>query len=143
MASGHLLEDSFEVTDIAPKHFARVSRFVCQSDGYDLTLTLDVHAELCSLALRQKFTLTITTSLGDGFPAEAHYHNPEGKPSLLDRSDYAMHGVVFEIDDKSPGYLQVLGSFGGLLMALKGEARYLKRFEVDQKIYLLIRYNKS
>jgi len=63
-----------------------------------------------------------------------------GGRSLMDRYDYVMHGKVFkyaEEEDKAIVYV----SYGGLLMALKGEPRTLPShsFEVDSQMYLLMR----
>jgi len=43
-----------------------------------------------------------------------------------------MHCSVYIFSD-------VFASFGGLLMGLKGDIRHLQSFEVDKRIYLLIR----
>lgn len=37
------------------------------------------------------------------------------------------------------GFREVNASFGGLLMMLKGEASQFKNFELDQRMFLLIR----
>lgn len=48
----------------------------------------------------------------------------QGKPSLLDTYDYAMHGRIFSYEHKAGLEVEIVASFGGLLMSLKGDQRY-------------------
>jgi hypothetical protein len=52
-----------------------------------------------------------------------------------------MHGRVYKYTDEKGGAprVAVLISFGGLLMELKGDPRFLQGVTLDSKVYLLIR----
>jgi len=141
--TAQLVEDSFEVVEIPEKKFDLVTRIVCRSENYDLEMTLDVHSELFKVSVRDKFTLLLASTLsldGSAPPSEFILHDKNDTGSLADKFDYVMHGQIFEIEEKSGGsQVDVTVSFGGLLMSLKGDSRHLKRLELDNKIYLLLR----
>ena len=63
----------------------------------------------------------------------------------MDDFEYVMHGRVFKYnqakdsgDGKRDNKVEVLASFGGLIMCLKGDPHHIK-ITNDQKIYLLMR----
>lgn len=49
------------------------------------------------------------------------------------------HGVVALLGFVVLHFREMLISFGGLLMQLKGDSSDAKRFELDQRLFLLIR----
>jgi DNA-directed RNA polymerase I, II, and III subunit RPABC3 len=64
----------------------------------------------------------------------------------MDEYDYVVHGRVFKYnqpkegaDGKRDNKIEILASFGGLIMSLKGDPRNIKLINNDQKIYLLMR----
>jgi hypothetical protein len=69
----------------------------------------------------------------------------------MDGYEYVMHGRVFKYEgaggggggggDKGGGRARVemIASFGGLLLKLGGEAAKLQLLEVDSAVYLLVR----
>ena len=62
--------------------------------------------------------------------------------TYADNFEYVMHGRLFKIEgSKGNGQpiLEVFASFGGLLMSIKGEPRSLRKMEVDQRIYCLLK----
>jgi DNA-directed RNA polymerase I, II, and III subunit RPABC3 len=68
---------------------------------------------------------------------EPVYNQTEEK-SLADEYEYVMHGRVFKVTSKGDRST-VYASFGGLLMGLTTEPRYLNGFEMDMPVYLLMR----
>merc|ERR1712048_81384 len=58
-------EDSFEINEKDPdgKKFDRVSRYICQSDLYDMHLTLDINTEIYPLDVGEHFKLLLTDSI--------------------------------------------------------------------------------
>jgi DNA-directed RNA polymerase I, II, and III subunit RPABC3 len=139
--SAALFEDLFHVTQVNPegKKFDRVDRIVCKGETYEVELFLDVASEEYRLRAGDKFTMTLTTTLNlDGTPDADEYVN-DGKPNLLDEYEYGMCGKVFKYEHLSDKKVAAVASFGGLLMMLKGEQRYLVRIALDQKVYALIR----
>ena len=64
----------------------------------------------------------------------------------MDDYEYVVHGRVFKYlqakegaDGKGGAKVEVLASFGGLIMSLKGNPQHLKSITNDMKIYLLMR----
>ncbi|KAJ4723629.1 DNA-directed RNA polymerases II and V subunit 8A [Melia azedarach] len=77
----------------------------------------------------------------DGTP-DTGYYTPGGRKSLADKYEYIMHGKVYKITDEGSGRslkAEIYVSYGGLLMMLKGDPTYVSQFELDQKLFLLIR----
>lgn len=64
-----------------------------------------------------------------------------GRPTLMDRYEYVMHGKIFKFKDNQGGgdRVEVYISFGGLLMQLIGGAKELADLQVDNNVFLLIR----
>lgn len=73
--------------------------------------------------------------------ASQEYIASEIEGSRADSFEYVMYGQVYRIegdDSEASSRLSAYVSFGGLLMRLQGDAN-LTGFEVDQKIYLLMK----
>ncbi|KAK9819784.1 hypothetical protein WJX72_002320 [[Myrmecia] bisecta] len=142
-----LFEDIFEVLEKDPdgKKFDKVSRLRCRSDLYEMDLTLDVNSDLYPKEVGEKFSLALSKTLNlDGSEMEGHFTASlhSGKPSLLDKYDYVMHGKIFKFKDNTAGghvRLEVFISFGGLLMQLIGDAKKLSQLENDMDVFLLMR----
>jgi len=145
MANPVLIEDTFEVQEENPggKKFDRVSRVKGTSENYGLDIVLDFHSQLLRLRKDDRFHLLLARTLNaDGTPMDTAYD-----PTVLDRKtladefEYVMSGKVFKIEqtDKKKNMIDIFISYGGLLMSLKGDPKTLAQFEVDQRIYLLVR----
>ena len=129
---------------LAPLRPPAVSRIVCRSDLYEMNMKLDVNVDVYPLAVGEKFTMTLASTLSrmgaadDGtFSAAAA---DEG--SLIDVYDYVMHGKIFKLQESQASQglkCSVYVSFGGLLMLLTGEPKQLASLELDKRVYLLIR----
>lgn len=75
------------------------------------------------------------------FTASQEYIASEIEGSRADSFEYVMYGQVYRIEgdeSEASSRLSAYVSFGGLLMRLQGDAN-LTGFEVDQKIYLLMK----
>uniref|UniRef100_A0A7N2R751 Uncharacterized protein n=1 Tax=Quercus lobata TaxID=97700 RepID=A0A7N2R751_QUELO len=73
-----------------------------------------------------------------------------GQKSLADKFEYIMHGKLYKISDEpeaktldgssGPGVtVDIYVSFGGLQLMLKGDPSHCGGFELDQKLFLLMR----
>jgi hypothetical protein len=109
-------------------------------------MTVDINTDIYPLDVGEKLAVALSNSLDPRGPAERSDREPEFQPvrkdeSLADQYDYVMYGRVFKYsDDKGPvPRVVVLISFGGLLMELKGEPRFLQGIELDSIVYLLVR----
>ncbi|PPD75272.1 hypothetical protein GOBAR_DD27802 [Gossypium barbadense] len=72
----------------------------------------------------------------------ANLNYASGRKSLADKYEYIMHGKLYKITDDASGKglkAEVYVSYGGLLMLLRGEASHVSHFELDQRIFLLMR----
>ncbi|GJN39236.1 hypothetical protein PR202_gb28341 [Eleusine coracana subsp. coracana] len=117
----HLLEETFTVTGVDPdgKKFDRVSRIEAKS--HEMYMQLDVATEVYPLKKDEQFTMVLTTTLNlDGTP-DSGYYTQAARKTLADN------------------YEEIYASFGGLLMLLKVEPGNATNFELDQKLFLLIR----
>ncbi|GAU28859.1 hypothetical protein TSUD_21970 [Trifolium subterraneum] len=67
--------------------------------------------------------------------------NMGNRQSIADNYEYVMYGKLYRVTEGSGGRekaeLQI--SFGGLLMLLKGDHSHFNKFELDQRLYLLMR----
>ncbi|KAJ0092318.1 hypothetical protein Patl1_26635 [Pistacia atlantica] len=93
-----------------------VSRIEAPSQNCDMYMLLDVNVEI--------------------------YPMRGGRKSLADKFEYIMHGKLYKISDEGSGKTlkaEIYVSYGGLLMMLKGDPSYITQFELDQKLFLLMR----
>ncbi|XP_070496153.1 DNA-directed RNA polymerases I, II, and III subunit RPABC3 [Chironomus tepperi] len=143
--AGILFEDIFNVKDMDPegKKFDRVSRLHCESESFKMDLILDINTWIYPMELGDKFRLVLATTLQeDGRPASQEYIASEIEGSRADSFEYVMYGQVYRIEgdeSEASSRLSAFVSFGGLLMRLQGDANNLHGFEIDQKIYLLMK----
>ncbi|XP_048191818.1 DNA-directed RNA polymerases I, II, and III subunit RPABC3-like isoform X2 [Perognathus longimembris pacificus] len=119
MMAGILFEDIFDVKDIDPerKKFDR----------------------------GDKFRLVIASTLyEDGTLDDGEYNPTDDRPSRADQFEYVMYGKVYRIEGDETSMeaatrLSAYVSYGGLLMRLHGDANNLHGFEVDSRVYLLMK----
>lgn len=145
--AGILFEDIFDVKDIDPDgmKFDRVSRLHCESESFKMDLILDVNIQIYPVDLGDKFRLVIASTLyEDGTPDDGEYNPQDDRPSRADQFDYVMYGKVYKIEGdetstEAATRLSAYVSYGGLLMRLQGDANNLHGFEVDSRVYLLMK----
>mmetsp|Transcript_37501 Transcript_37501/g.149578 ORF Transcript_37501/g.149578 Transcript_37501/m.149578 type:complete len:164 (-) Transcript_37501:1757-2248(-) len=133
---------------VKSKKFDKVSRLLAQSESYDTEVILDFNCQILPLYEGEKFELALSRSLyrdrdhqGElESTGEVAYFTPKEGDSHLDDYDYVMHGKIFKYAEED-GKAIVYISYGGLLMALKGEPRTLRSntFKVGDNLYLLLK----
>ncbi|GER44037.1 DNA-directed RNA polymerases I [Striga asiatica] len=150
--------DIFRVDALNPdgKKFDKVSRFSARSEQFDMVMHLDVNTEIYPMHVGEKFMMVLASTLNlDGTPDSGYISTDlaevptstcnEGdgnKKSLADKFDYVMQGKLYRISEESREKqvkADIYVSFGGLLMMLKGDPSIAARFELDQKLFILIR----
>jgi DNA-directed RNA polymerase I, II, and III subunit RPABC3 len=68
-----------------------------------------------------------------------------GRKTLADKYEYVMHGKLYKISedkdtsDQNAKKVEMYASFGGLLVMLKGDPSSAANFELDQRLFLLMR----
>ncbi|XP_078440523.1 DNA-directed RNA polymerases II and V subunit 8A-like [Wolffia australiana] len=140
-----LFEDIFTLTKIDPdgKKFDKVSRIVAHSEQFDMDLQLDVNTEVYPMHVGEKFTLVLAPTLSlDGTPDSGYFSQAASRKSLADKFEYVMHGKLYKISEEGSGprvKVEMYASYGGLLMMLKGDPSNAVNFELDQRLFLLIR----
>ncbi|KAF6145216.1 hypothetical protein GIB67_041411 [Kingdonia uniflora] len=139
-----LFEDIFTLKRMDPdgKKFDKVSRIEAQSEQFDMFMQLDVNTEIYPLSVGEKFTMMLAPTLSlDGTP-DTGFYAPGARKSLADKFEYVMHGKLYKISEEGSGInvkVEIYASFGGLLMLLKGDPSNAANFELDQRLFLLMR----
>ncbi|XP_061360736.1 DNA-directed RNA polymerases II, IV and V subunit 8B-like [Gastrolobium bilobum] len=138
-----LFDDIFRVEKLNPddkKLFERVTRIEARSERFDMFMHLDINSELYPLKVGQKFALLLVPTLNpDGTP-DTGYYVQGNRQSLADNFEYVMYGKLYRISEGSGREKAEINiSFGGLLMILKGDHSHCNKFELDQRLYLLMR----
>jgi DNA-directed RNA polymerases I, II, and III subunit RPABC3 len=123
-----------------------VSRIDASSENYATTLTLDVNMELYPLREGDHVEVLLATQLGEaGTDSTGAGYDPTRKlPQRADDYEYIMYGKIYKYAETG-GRAVVYASFGGLLMALKGEPRTLgaRAFNVDSTLYIFLRRSQD
>ncbi|GAV73553.1 RNA_pol_Rpb8 domain-containing protein [Cephalotus follicularis] len=143
MSNIMLFEDIFNVDKVDPdgKKFDKVSRIEAKSQNCDMFMQLDVNSEIYPMSQGEKFTMALARTLNlDGTPDTGFYTQGHRK-TLADKYEYVMHGKLYKIsaDEGKGSKAEIYVSYGGLLMMLKGDQNYISKFELDQRLFLLIR----
>ncbi|XP_004514482.1 DNA-directed RNA polymerases II, IV and V subunit 8B-like [Cicer arietinum] len=138
-----LFEDIFRIEKLNPddkKLFEKVNRIEARSEKFDMFMQLDINSELYPLKAGQKFTLVLAPTLNpDGTP-DTGYYNPGNRQSIADDYEYVMYGKLYRVTEGSGREkAELYISFGGLLMLLRGDHSHCNKFELDQRLYLLMR----
>ena len=84
----------------------------------------------------------------EGAEDKGVYSSEASGPSLADKYDYVMYGKIFKSELEKSGdmyssYINanraIYGSFGGLMLSLKGPMKNLSSFAVDTNVYILLK----
>ncbi|XP_058196830.1 DNA-directed RNA polymerases II, IV and V subunit 8B-like [Rhododendron vialii] len=145
--ANYLLDDVFTVQKLDPdgKKFDKVSRIeASSSDQQQFFMQLDVNTDIYKLHVGDKFNMVLAATLNlDGTPDSGYFTQAQGgRQSLADKFDYVMHGKLYKISDvsgPSGPKVEMLFSFGGLLMLLQGDSSDAKKLELDQRLFLLMK----
>ncbi|KAA8527263.1 hypothetical protein F0562_034640 [Nyssa sinensis] len=139
-----LFEDIFKVDRLDPdgKKFDKVSRIEARSEQFDMYMQLDVNTDIYPIHVGDKFMMVLAPTLDlDGTP-DTGYYTQGGRKSLADKFEYVMHGKLYRISEEGSGpkvKADMYVSFGGLLMMLKGDPSIAAKFELDQRLFILMR----
>ncbi|KAF5773578.1 putative RNA polymerase, Rpb8, nucleic acid-binding protein [Helianthus annuus] len=139
-----LFEDIFRVDQLDPdgKKFDKVNRIEARSDQLDMYMQLDVNTEVYPMHVGDKFMMVLASTLNlDGTP-DSGFFTPGGRKSLADKFEYVMHGKLYRISEEGSGAnvkADIYVSFGGLLMLLRGDPSIAAKFELDQRLFILMR----
>lgn len=139
-----LLEDRFRLEEIKKEEkFSKVERVVLNNENVNATvkIEIDIHTDLYPMKKGSQYWIMITTSLGNFQEDKGIFVSEEfDRESQKDKFEYVMHGKIYNmISDNKAKMVSVFASFGGLLMKISGKDEDLKNFNVDSRIYILIR----
>jgi len=106
-------------------------------------MQLDVATEIYPMRVGDKFNMVLAPTLNlDGTP-DTGYYTQAGRKTLADKFEYVMHGKLYKISEdsstSSSTKMEIYASFGGLLMQLRCDSSSAASFELDQRLFLLIR----
>ncbi|CAM9771833.1 unnamed protein product [Choristocarpus tenellus] len=89
---------------------------------YDMDLLLDIKCEIYKVKEADRLTLVLYSTLDiSGKPDEGIYRPLGDEVTLVDKFDYVMHGRIFKCAHAGDSKVQILASFGGLLLHLTGD----------------------
>ena len=136
-----LFEDVFEVSGIpeSEQKFTHVERIYAKGENHHMDLVLDIAKQLYRLPVGTKFNFMLAKSLRLDGSADDKTFNQTKESSLMDSYEYVMHGKVFHVNESTGAQLEIIASFGGLMMSLKGAMHFPQKISLDDNIYLLIR----
>uniref|UniRef100_A0A804P646 Uncharacterized protein n=1 Tax=Zea mays TaxID=4577 RepID=A0A804P646_MAIZE len=120
-----------------------VSRVEARSEQLDMYMQLDVATDVYPMHAGEKFNMVIAPTLNlDGTP-DTGYYTQAGRKTLADNYEYVMQGKLYKISEDTSSSqnakVEMYASFGGLLMLLRGDPSTAASFELDQRLFLLIR----
>ncbi|SCW03391.1 LAFE_0G09384g1_1 [Lachancea fermentati] len=138
-----LFDDIFQVTDVDPGRYNKVSRIEAHSTSQEFQLTLDLNTELFPVHTNDNLTVMLSSTLSlDGTEsAQGSWRASQpGERSLADDYDYVMYGTAYRFEEVAgkKDLIAVYYSFGGLLMRLEGNYRGLSNLK-QENAYLLVR----
>ncbi|RAL54375.1 unnamed protein product [Cuscuta campestris] len=137
-----LFEDIFTVTKINPDGvlFEKVDRIVAKGNQFEKILQVDVNKDIYPIALNDTLKIVLVSTINlDGTPDSGYYVQGNRK-SLADEYEYVMQGKLYRIPEgRSPDELKIIVSFGGLLMELSADSSIAAKFELDQRVFILMR----
>lgn len=137
-----LFEDTFICSSLndGGKKFDRVDRIYAHSESYNIDIVCDIASHIYPINENDRFQLQLSSTLNlDGTPDSNQYIPYRDEATLLDRYDYVMCGKVFKLNYTTNNNIEILISYGGLLMSVKGEQRNLLKLDLDMRVYLLIK----
>lgn len=120
-----------------------MSRIDAKSETYETEIQLDINTEIYPLHVGDKIEILLSATLDENDRAGQTglgYDSSKELGKRAEEFEYIMRGVIFKYVEKKD-LAMIYMSFGGLLMALKGESKVMLShiFAVDSKVYLFVR----
>ncbi|GAB2266232.1 hypothetical protein Dimus_001252 [Dionaea muscipula] len=136
-----LFEDTFEIVCVDPdgKKFDKVSRIEGRGNKFDAHILLDVNTDVYPIHKDKRYTIGLASTLDLDGTSDTGYYNQGGRESLADRYDYVMYGRLFKITENSSLKAEMYVSYGGLLMLLRVDPNTASKFDLDMRLFLLMK----
>ena len=106
---------------------------------YEFDVVLDINSDIYPVSKGDFYKISIAGALITEDEPNDYYSIVESKNSLMDEYEYIMNGKVFRYELHDDETISQYISFGGLLMQIKGDVKYLKALEIDSKVFLLMK----
>ncbi|KAG2608245.1 hypothetical protein PVAP13_4NG277100 [Panicum virgatum] len=122
----YLLDDNFSVSRLDPdgKKFDRVTRIEAHNE--QMHMQLDIATEIYPMRVGDKFNMVLAPTLNlDGTPDTGYYTQ--------------LYKISEDSSTSSSTKVEIYASFGGLLMLLRCDSSSAASFQLDQRLFLLIR----
>ena len=112
MATGggdaQLFEDNFTIYERDQSKYDRVARITASTEDSQTQLTLDVNIELFPIAIGDRLTVVLATSLSldgtrDTVSDGKGWRDVKGESTLADLYDYVCHGKIYKFEDGADG----------------------------------------
>lgn len=141
-----ILEEKFKVKCVNPdgRKYQRVSRIECVSQESDTVIIVDINSDVYPVAPNEALTIGLARTLnpsGEEERSDVYDHTVYHRDTIMSAYDYVMHGKVYNCntDVKAVEKIEILVSFGGLLMKINGTQPYLRDVQFNRNYYLLIK----
>lgn len=123
------------------KVFDRITRIDGITSESQCSIVLDVNSDLYKITKDKLYSILLTKSLfSDGStPNQFNYEIYMKKNSLLDSYEYVMNGKVFKLTEEPDAKVTVQISFGGLILGITGDPKYLTSLNLDERLYFLMK----
>jgi len=104
MSDATLLEENFTITALDNKKYDRCARITANSDDNSLRLTLDINTDLYPLAVGERITMQLASTLD--LTGQAKQEENRGwreergdEQTLADMYDYVCYGKVYRFEE--------------------------------------------
>ena len=89
-----------------------------------------------------KFGLTNAVTIDEEEDEGDYYAIDSMKNSVFKDYSYVMHGKVFRYELHEGDRISQYISFGGLIMMIRGDIKYLKSLEIDSQVFVMLNKNE-
>mmetsp|Transcript_26753 Transcript_26753/g.23617 ORF Transcript_26753/g.23617 Transcript_26753/m.23617 type:complete len:146 (+) Transcript_26753:34-471(+) len=142
MQTDLLIDDTLRIHTINAdgKHFDKVSRIHGKTEVYEYEVVLDINTDVYPMTDEVFYKFGITKPFTIGEDDEGDYYAIDSMVTTKFKDyDYVMHGKVFRFElHPDPSIISQYISFGGLILKIKGDIKYLKELEIDSQVFMVL-----
>ena len=105
---------------------------------YEYEIVLDVNTDVYPIREGGMYKVGITNAINLDDEEGDYYSIDNIKETSFKDYGYVMHGKVFRYELHEDNKISQYISFGGLILKIKGDVKYLKSLEIDSKVFLMM-----
>lgn len=139
-----IFEDNFKIEEIDKdiKVFEKVSRIEGITEDSSCKIVLDINSDIYHVAKDKIYSILILKNLSEGSAVDDQYFDYNlylKNNAYMNKYDYITYGKIFKYTEESSNVITIYASFGGLLFSITGNSNQLDGFNMDDRIYLMIK----